>query len=278
MAESKIRDENYYQISGWMLNRLGLKGTALQVYAIIYGFSQDGESCFNGSLQYISDFTNTSKPTVIKAMRDLVERGYILKTENTVNGVKVNTYKVSLPVVKNLYWGSKETLPGGSKGTLPGGSKETLPNNKSLDNKGSDNKKDKKESPTPMPETGNLFGSELQAAFDDWLQYKSERKEEYQPTGLKNLISEIRNNAERYGDAAVAAVIRKSISSGWKGIFFERLKNAPQQQGRAELERGVATRIEEMKKYRDKMRTAGNDEAVRARAEALQAKLAGEGR
>ena len=142
MAESKIKDENYFQVSGWMLNRLRLKGILLEVYAIIYGFSQDGQNSFTGSLQYLSDFTNTTKPTVIKALKELVERGYVLKFERRENGVKFNSYKADLQVVKNLYSDSKEPLPGGSKETLPEGSKEILPNNKDLNNKDLNNKKD----------------------------------------------------------------------------------------------------------------------------------------
>ena len=122
----RVNDENYFQISGWMLNRLKLKGTPLEVFAIIYGFSQDGESSFTGSLQYLSDFTNTSKPTVIKALKELVEKGYLLKEEKEINGVKFNKYKANLQVVKKFNWGSKETLLGGSK--------ETLPNNKDINN------------------------------------------------------------------------------------------------------------------------------------------------
>ena len=285
MAESRIRNENYFQVNGWMLTRLGLKGTALQLYAIIYGFSQDGESSFTGSLQYLSDFTNSSKPTVIKTLKELVDRGYVLKTENVLNGVKFNTYKANLQVVKNLYQGSKETLPGGSKETLPGGGKETLPNNKSFNNKGFDNKGDKKGHPSPpaeMPETSGLFGEELQKAFDDWLKYKSERKEEYLPTGLKNLISEIRNNAKEYGEAAVAAEIRKSISSGWKGIIFERLKEARQKQvtgGRKEIVPSWMTKDgqSELAKYvrdmRQSQKTVDEDPELKARAEELRQKL-----
>ena len=144
MAESKIRDENYFQISGWMLNRLGLKGVALQVFAIIYGFSQNGESEFTGSLQYLMNFTNASKPTIIKALKSLVEMGYILRSENFINGVQFNTYKVNLQVVKKLYSIGKETLPPPSKETLLTTSKETLPNNKTLDNKSLNNKDKKK--------------------------------------------------------------------------------------------------------------------------------------
>ena len=123
---SKIQDNNYFQISGWMLNRLKLKGTDLQIYAIIYGFSQDCESEFTGSLQYLCDFTGTSRTTVIKALKSLVEKEFIIKTENNINGVIFNMYKANLQVVKKLYGGSKETLQGGSK--------ETLHNNNILNN------------------------------------------------------------------------------------------------------------------------------------------------
>lgn len=121
----KIADDNFFLVSGWMLNRLNLKGAALEIFAIIYGFSQDGESEFTGSLQYLCEFTGTSRPTVIKALKELVERNYLIKNEIEINGVKFNKYKANLQVVKNFNGGSKETLQGGSK--------ETLHNNKSID-------------------------------------------------------------------------------------------------------------------------------------------------
>ena len=130
---SKISDNNYFQVTGWLLNRLNLKGIALEVFARIYGFSQDGESEFTGSIQYLCDFTGTSRPTVTKALKDLVEQRYIIKTELEINGVKLNNYKANLRVVKEFKGGSKNSLQGGSKNSLQGGSKETLPNNKSID-------------------------------------------------------------------------------------------------------------------------------------------------
>lgn len=139
MAESKVKDENYYQIQGWMINRLKLKGVPLNVYAIIYGFSQDGESEFTGSLQYLCDFCGgVSKPTIISALKTLVESEYILRREDNINGVRFNRYKVNLPLFKKLYWGSKEISSDEVK-NFNGGSKETLPNNKN-NNKSIDNK------------------------------------------------------------------------------------------------------------------------------------------
>ena len=139
MAESKIRDDNYFLVSGWMINRLNLRGVALQIFSIIYGFSQDGEGSFTGSLQYLCDFTNSSKNTVIKALKELVDKSYITKTESTVNGVRFCTYKTA-PVVQKLHRGSAETEPGGSAISAPGGSAETAPNNKVFDNKDNINK------------------------------------------------------------------------------------------------------------------------------------------
>ena len=114
---ARVKDECYFQVSGWMINRLGLKGTTLNVYAIIYGFTQDGESEFTGSRQYLCDFTGATKPTIDKSLNDLVEMGLIIKISNTINNVLFNKYKVDLSKIDN-FTGSKETLLGGSKETL----------------------------------------------------------------------------------------------------------------------------------------------------------------
>ena len=49
-----MKDGNYYTVYGWMINRLKLKGTTLQLYAVIYGFSENGENECSGSLAYLS--------------------------------------------------------------------------------------------------------------------------------------------------------------------------------------------------------------------------------
>ena len=121
---SRINDDNYYQVSGWMINRLGLKGTELQVFAIIYGFSQDSESWFGGSLAYLETWTSATKPTVIKALKELVDKEFIVKDTNVVNGVTFNRYKANLPYVSD-FTGSKESLRG---------SKDSLHNNNQYNN------------------------------------------------------------------------------------------------------------------------------------------------
>jgi len=145
MAENtRINDDNYYVIKGWMINRLRLKGVALSAYAIIYGFSQDGENEFTGSLQYLAEFCGgVSKPTIIKALKELTEKGAIIRREEAINNVTFIRYRINRNLIDGFFAGSKETLQGvknfneagkesliGSKEILTGGSKETLHNNK----------------------------------------------------------------------------------------------------------------------------------------------------
>ena len=108
---SKIRDDSYYVISGWMVDKLKLKGNELSIFAIIYGFSQDEDCEFAGSIQYMCDFLGgVSRPTVSTALKNLVQKGFITRREEIVNGVQFNRYKANLGVVKNFYGGSKEIL------------------------------------------------------------------------------------------------------------------------------------------------------------------------
>lgn len=139
---STVKNENFYIIFGWMINELQLKGTELQVYAIIYGFSQDGESVFSGSIGYIMSWLGvSSKHTVINAIKSLVEKGLVIKEPLTINGVVFNKYRVDLtkvgsaknaPPVQNLVGGSAENAQGVVQ-NLHQGSAENAPNN-NIDN------------------------------------------------------------------------------------------------------------------------------------------------
>lgn len=128
-----MKYENYITIQGWMVSELKLSSNNLLTFALIYGFCQDGESEFKGSINYICKWLNCSRPTAIKSLKYLCDNNLIIKTVRNINDVNFNRYKVNLLVVKKLNLGSKETLLG-SKETLHNASKETLHNNNILDN------------------------------------------------------------------------------------------------------------------------------------------------
>ena len=77
---------------------------------------------------------------------------------------------------------------------------------------------------------GNENHAELYAKLEEWIKYKMERKESYKEQGMKALLRQVENNALTYGDRAVCDLIEESMSNGWKGIIFDRLKQKPTRQ------------------------------------------------
>ena len=122
-----------------MVQDLNLNGNTLLTFALIHGFTQDGQSEFSGSLNYICKWLNCSKPTAMKSLIELSVKGYIIKDTTIVNHITFNKYKLNKQKIENILNGGKETLTGGGKETCMGGGKETLPNkdsiNKDINNK-----------------------------------------------------------------------------------------------------------------------------------------------
>lgn len=130
MKKSWVKDGNYITIQSFMIKDLKLKGNELLAYAIIYGFSQNGESKFTGSLQYIADWTNSTKQGVMKNLKALVEKGLIVKTEVYENGVKFVKYHATEfnPMQQSLT-GDETELNGGMQQSLIPPVQQSLPNN-----------------------------------------------------------------------------------------------------------------------------------------------------
>ena len=95
-----LSDDAYLNIQGWMISRLGLKGVSLLIYAIIYGFSQDGESVFSGSRKYLMDWCGCSLSAVQKSLKQLKEDGLIEQTEHSLDNHEVSYRAIPYPRVK----------------------------------------------------------------------------------------------------------------------------------------------------------------------------------
>lgn len=90
-----MENNNFITIQGWMRNTLNLTGNDLIVFSVIYGFSQDSNSKFTGSLQYLADWCGSTKQGVQKNLKNLIDRGLIEKEEEEINKIKFCKYKVS---------------------------------------------------------------------------------------------------------------------------------------------------------------------------------------
>ena len=211
--------KNYLTIQGWMVSDLKLSSNNLLVYALIFGFCQDENTEFKGSISYICDWLNCTRPTASKALDFLVTNNLIFKRTEVINKVSFNMYKINLELVKNLYRGSKEILPGGSKESLPGGSKESLHNNNIFNNNNINNNK----KTYSKLESYFFCSDDWFLIWEKWLEYKSEIKSNYktnlsESTAYKKLLELSNNNLE-----IADKIIMQSIENDWKGLF--ELKN-----------------------------------------------------
>lgn len=158
-----VKENSYINIQAFMVNDLHLKGNELLIYAIIHGFSQDGESQFTGSLQYLADWCNASKQTVITALQSLCEKQLLLKNVEYKNNLKFCTYKTSI-VVKNFERGSQNSLMGWSK-NLNEGSQNFLPNN--INNNINNKLEDTEKAPSYIKEKEKIINQSVSKEYQN---------------------------------------------------------------------------------------------------------------
>ena len=68
-----------------------------------------------------------------------------------------------------------------------------------------------------------VFPPELQKKVNEWLRYKKEKRQSYQPTGLHRLLAQIRNECAKNGEQAVINVIDVSIANNYEGILWAKI-------------------------------------------------------
>lgn len=214
-----VKDNNYFVVHGWMRNLLGLRGNALDLYAIIYGFSQTDHQEFTASISYLCDWLGVSRPTIINNLKDLVDRGLLTKESEEINGVTYCRYRAVLP--EDL--GSKKTLLPQSK-NLTGGSKETLPNKE-------EHKEQDKEKPFLSEKGGASKKSSsydivfsapenesIKEALVKWVKACKGRGVGFQYKTLERWAGILRDNAGEDTQVAIA-IVDQSIEAGWKDLY-----------------------------------------------------------
>lgn len=222
---------NYIVILDWMVSELGLRSNELLVYALIYGFSQDGESEFTGSIQYVCDRTGVVRNTTKNILKKLVTDGLLIKRDVKHQGVKYCTYKVNLDRVnfdranfdqvgQNLYRGGAnfDTDDRANFG----------PNNKYIENK--DNNKDKKTISKDISKKFDVMRymtdrNVPESVATDFIELRKVKRAPLTETALKGIEREAAKARISLGTA-----IEVCCANGWQGFRAEWYKK---EQGRA---------------------------------------------
>ena len=211
-----MENTGYTLIQDWMLD-LPLSYREIAIYAIIYGFSQDGETRFEGSLGYLAKKVKATRDTARASLRKLMDEGLIERTIVNKNGVEFHTYKA-------LYTGGGK-IQGGMEFFKEGGGK-IQPNNK-------DNNKDInisiKKAAFDFYRELLLLGVNEQTA-KDWMQVRKEKRAANTETAFRRIQQEIAKTG-----LTAEECIRLSAENSWQGFKAEWLQNrqkqaAPQKQ------------------------------------------------
>lgn len=140
MVTRTFKIDNFITVPGFAIVELGLSGNELLCYSLIYGFTQDKETEFRGSLNYVSSALNVTKQNAKKIIDRLIERGLIEKREMYFSGVKFCHYVAKRHGVAESATGYDCNNNGGVAEIATGGGIESATN---ISNK--DNSFDKKE-------------------------------------------------------------------------------------------------------------------------------------
>ena len=116
-----MKESNYIVIQSWMISKLQLKNNELILFALIYGFSQDGESEYKGSYRYISEVLKISTRTVRRVIKSLENKDLIIK----IDDYRGSRYKYNQEAIDDLSGVDKSTTLGVDKSTTLGVDKST---------------------------------------------------------------------------------------------------------------------------------------------------------
>lgn len=87
--------DRYYIVFDWMVREL--TGLKLSVYAVVFGFSRDGAGTYFGGNAELASLTGYSERNVRKALADLVEEGWLVKSEGFHQGTRTFDYLALTP-------------------------------------------------------------------------------------------------------------------------------------------------------------------------------------
>lgn len=206
----KVGNKDYIQVSGWMINDLGLKGNELWTYGLIFGFSRgDKEQRFYGCIQYIADWLNTSKRTVHNVLNSLIEKGLIIKDEEEYHDHVFAYYRVNPEFVYNDAAGGEEKK------------KEADPPVKQ--ERALKKEKEEQERENLFSDFANQFSfventrEDLISALNDFVEARK-GKNPMKGKAYTILLNRLAEYAGSDGDLAIE-ILETSILNGWAGVF-----------------------------------------------------------
>lgn len=204
----------YTNIPDWMLS-LELDVYETIILAVIYGFSQDGESTYKGTQQYLADKAKCSKRKVGNALVSLVEKKFIEKIDVDIRGIHLCEYKVT-----DMCTMCKGVAPHATGGIAPGAGGVAPHATNIIDNINI--------SPMEINNKGKRFdfkkslieiGVSPEVA-DDWMQVRKAKRASNTETAFRRIKNEIDKSGLSANECITIAVARS-----WQGFQADWVAN-----------------------------------------------------
>lgn len=201
-------NENYINIQGWMRTALGLTGNRLMVYAIVYGFCQDGVSSFTGGYKYIMDWCGCSKDTARRLLKSMTEEGLLIREDQGKEGRILQTYRVAKCDGLQIATGSKLQEEGSQNATGTGSKMQPININNNINIKSNNNISSRFDFFAALKGIG--VTDEVARA---WMQVRSKKK----ATNTKIAFDRVKNEIAKSGRSADDC-IRYAVEKSWQGF------------------------------------------------------------
>ena len=211
----------YINIQGWMVQDLKLSGNELLAYAIVYGFSQDGESLYRGSYKYISYALNISRSTAKRTLNNLVELGLIIRSQEFVDDVMFNRYQINANYPVSKCTGGVQNDPGGGVKMNP---HNNYIGNNYIDNTKGNNtprkeKNKQKRKPLDLESVIASLPAESQDAVREFVEMRERIKK---PIATENTLKRAVKRAKGFAGDSTERFIRifeQSVDHSWQDVY-----------------------------------------------------------
>ena len=186
---------------------MGLKGNELIVFAVINGFSQNGNGSYHGSLASLQEMCGiSSRHTIIDILKSLIAKGLIARSEMVIRG----EIHIAYSVCKNCTGGvqklhtSMQNLPSDTMQNLQGGCAKFA----HMESKGENKIIEKKDNIT-LP----FASKEFRETWEILTQQPKWKKKSRQALemSLKKLAA--------HTEAEAIEMMQNSIANDWQGVF-----------------------------------------------------------
>jgi len=204
-----IIKNRYGTIPNDLLNSIHISFKAKGMYAYIQSKPDNWEF----SAERISKQVKEGLPSVISALKELENFGYLVRNRYQNNkGFWVVDYLLyEIPIEENLITGNPN-----EENPIIGKTSDN--SNKDYSKKDISNISNNKER-VVIESFDNFFGNKeitlREEIFNKWFQHKKEKKQSYTPSGKKELLKTWENKSEQELELAV----NHSISNNYSGIF-----------------------------------------------------------